>query len=171
MKCWVCHRQARGLGHTDNRHGVGHPRRYPIDWAFCSRRCQDAFHAMYGNWRQVVEGHKSLEEVHMVDPTDVEIAAMHRCLKPFGEAAGEIGFDLSLGSYSEAQALRVIEAIVTCWTESMVAHHEATKFPPVRGMAATPDPLINPLNDHPMDDPLAGLESDEPWRDEENKNT
>jgi len=50
MKCWVCKRQARGFGHTDNRHGVGHPRRYPIDWVFCSQRCQNAFHALYGNW-------------------------------------------------------------------------------------------------------------------------
>ena len=49
MKCWVCKRQARGYGHTDNRYGVGDPRRYPIDWVFCSRRCQDAFHALYGN--------------------------------------------------------------------------------------------------------------------------
>ena len=50
MKCWVCKRQARGFGHTDNRHGVGNPRRYPIDWVFCSQRCQNAFHALYGNW-------------------------------------------------------------------------------------------------------------------------
>jgi hypothetical protein len=50
MKCWVCKRQARGFGHTDNRH-QGDPRRYPIDWVFCSRRCQDAFHALYGNWK------------------------------------------------------------------------------------------------------------------------
>lgn len=56
MKCWVCKRQARGFGHTDNRHGVGNPRRYPIDWVFCSQRCQNAFHALYGNWLRVKEG-------------------------------------------------------------------------------------------------------------------
>ncbi len=56
MKCWVCKRQARGFGHTDNRHGVGHPRRYPIDWVFCTQRCQNAFHAQYGNWLRVKEG-------------------------------------------------------------------------------------------------------------------
>ena len=55
MKCWVCNRQARGFGHTDNRHGVGHPRRYPIDWVFCSKKCQDVFHAMYGNWQRVLD--------------------------------------------------------------------------------------------------------------------
>ena len=141
MKCWVCKRQARGYGHTDNRRGVGHPERYPIDWVFCSRRCQDAFHALYGNWARVKDGMKDIREVKVIDPSDVERAAMRKCLKAFGEAAGEIGFDKPLGQYDEAEALRVIDAIVTCYTEAMVEHHEATKYPPVRGMAPTPDPF------------------------------
>ena len=74
----------------------------------------------------------------------------------FGEAAGEIGFDKPLGSYSEAQALLVIDAIVTCYTDAMVEHHEETKFPPVRGMAPTPDPMANPFAD---------LEDDLPWEE------
>lgn len=77
----------------------------------------------------------------MIDPSDVELGAMKKCLKAFGEAADEIGFDKPLGDYAEAEALRVIDAIVTCYTQAMVAHHEATKYPPVRGMAATPDPF------------------------------
>ena len=97
MKCWVCKRQARGYGHTDNRHGVGDPRRYPIDWVFCSRRCQDAFHRLYGNWRQAKECRNDKTEVAMIDPSDVELASMRKCLKAFGEAAGEIGFDKPLG--------------------------------------------------------------------------
>jgi hypothetical protein len=141
MTCWVCKRQARGYGHTDNRHGVGDPRRYPLDWVFCSRRCQDVFHQMYGHWTRVQEGRVTKTEVAMIDPSDVELAAMRQCLKAFGEAAGEIGFAKPLGDYSEAEALRVIDAIVTCWSNAMVAHHEATKRPPVRGMASTPDPF------------------------------
>ena len=86
MKCWVCKRHARGYGHTDNRHGVGDPRRYPIDWVFCSRRCQDAFHALYGNWQRAKEGRIDKTEVAMIDPSDVELAAMRHCLKAFGEA-------------------------------------------------------------------------------------
>ena len=70
----------------------------------------------------------------MVDPTEFEQAAMRQCLRFFGEAASEIGFDKPLGQYSEAEALAVIEAIVTAWTEAMVAHHEASKYPPVRGI-------------------------------------
>ena len=31
-KCWVCKRQARGFGYSDNQYRVGNPRRYPVDW-------------------------------------------------------------------------------------------------------------------------------------------
>ena len=156
-KCWVCQRQARGFGHSDNRHRIGDPRRYPIDWGVCSRRCQDVFHTLYGNWLRVKDGGKRIEEVAMIDPSDVELAAMRKCLKSFGEAAGEIGFAKPLGDYSEAEALRVIDAIVTCYTDAMVEHHEETKFPPVRGMVPTSDPMANPFDD---------LEDDLPWEDE-----
>lgn len=158
MKCWVCKRQARGYGHTDNRHGVGDPRRYPIDWVFCSRRCQDTFHALYGNWLRVREGRADIKGVAMIDPSDAELAAMKKCLKAFGEAAGEIGFAKPLGDYAEAEAMQVIDAIVTCYTEAMVEHHETTKFPPVRGMAPASDPMASPFAD---------MEDDLPWLDRE----
>ena len=98
MKCWVCKRQARGFGHNDGRHKTGDPRRHPIDWVFCSRRCQDAFHALYGNWLRVKEGHANIKGVAMIDPSDVELAAMKKCLRSFGEAAVGIGFDKPLGA-------------------------------------------------------------------------
>lgn len=89
----------------------------------------------------------------MIDPSDVEIAAMKQCLKSFGEAAGEIGFEKPLGAYSEAEALRVIDAIVTRYTEAMVEHHDAAKHPPVRGLAKT------------VSDPFADIEDDLPWEE------
>ena len=92
----------------------------------------------------------------MIDPSDIELGAMRKCLKSFGEAASEIGFDKPLGHYSEAEALQVVDAIVTCYTEAMVEHHEATKFPPVRGMVPTADPMANPFAD---------LEDDLPWEE------
>lgn len=153
MKCWVCKRQARGYGHSDLRHAVGDARRYPIDWVFCSRRCQQVFHALYGHWLRVQEGHTPKTEVAMIDPSDVELAAMKKCLKAFGAAAERIGFDKPLGDYSEAEALQVIDAIVTCYTEAMVEHHEATKYPPVRGIK------------EPVSDPFADLEDDLPWEE------
>ncbi|MFN7159728.1 MAG: DUF6511 domain-containing protein [Erythrobacter cryptus] len=103
------------------------------------------------------EGYIDKQEVAMIDPSDVELAAMKKCLKAFGEAASEIGFDKPLSAYSEAEALAVIDAIVTCYTEAMVAHHEEAKFPPVRGLPPTPDPLANPFAD---------LEDDLPWESE-----
>lgn len=141
MKCWVCKRQARGLGHMDGRFKIADPRRYPIDWVFCSRRCQDAFHKLYGNWG---DARQFGREVAMIDPSDLEIASMRMCLKAFGEAAGEIGFEKPLGAYSEAEALRVIDAIVTCYTEAMVVAHEESKFPPMRGISA---PVSDPFAD------------------------
>lgn len=147
-KCWVCSRQARGLGHTDTRHGVGNPKRYPLDWVFCSRRCQDIFHKLYGNW---VEAQTFGEEVKMIDASDLERASMRQCLRAFGDVAADIGFDKPLGAYSEAEAMQVIDAIVTRYTEAMAVHHAQVKYPPVRGMTQT------------VDDPFADLEGDLPW--------
>ncbi|MBI5920955.1 MAG: hypothetical protein HY847_04805 [Betaproteobacteria bacterium] len=147
-KCWVCNRQARGFGHMDGRFKIADPRRYPLDWVFCSRRCQDAFHKLYGNW---VDARQNDKEVTMTDPSDMEIAAMRQCLKAFGEAAGEIGFDKPLGAYSEAEALQVIEAIVTGYTDAMLVAHEAAKYPPIRGLKET------------VSNPFADLADDLPW--------
>lgn len=157
MKCWICSRQSRGLRHADLRHRPSDPRHYPSDWVFCSRRCQDAFHLLYGNWTRAAQSDLPVGAT-MVDATPLEQAAMRLCLKFFGEAAGEIGFNKPLGDYSEAQALQVIEAIVTGYTEAMVAHHETTKLPPVRGLPHTPDPMaVSSAN------PFADMEDDLPW--------
>lgn len=140
MRCRVCYRQARGFGHLDIRFKVADPRRYPWDGVFCSRRCQTAFQRLY-HYRVAASGFGG--EVVMIDATEVERAALRACLKPFGEAAGVIGFDKPLGAYSEAEALAVIEAIVTGFTGAMVAHHAASRYPPLRGLpprdAATAD--------------------------------
>jgi hypothetical protein len=163
MKCWVCSRQARGFGHTENRHRVGDPRRYPIDWVFCSRRCQDAFHTLYGSWTRALD--QGLPpEAAMVDATLLENAAMRMCLKFFGEAAAIIGFDKPLGAYSEAEALSVIEAIVTAYVDEMAAQHERSKYPPVRMLGVTPvnDPIresVPPLSENPF----ADMVDDLPW--------
>ncbi|MGF2525874.1 DUF6511 domain-containing protein [Ralstonia pseudosolanacearum] len=121
MQCWVCRQQARGHRHSDLRFRVGDPRRHPPDWAFCSRRCQDAFHAMYGAWRKTEPplSESLTREAHMPETTAQQRAAMRRCLRPFGQVAGEIGFDKPLAHYAEEEALRVIGAIVSAYTEAM----------------------------------------------------
>ncbi|WP_430625179.1 DUF6511 domain-containing protein [Ralstonia pseudosolanacearum] len=121
MQCWVCRRQARGHRHSDLRFRVGDPRRHPPDWAFCSRRCQDAFHAMYGAWRKTEPplSESLTREAHMPETTAQQRAAMRRCLRPFGQVAGEIGFDKPLAHYAEEEAMQVIGAIVSAYTEAM----------------------------------------------------
>ena len=163
MKCWVCSREARGYGHTENRHRVGDVRRYPIDWVFCSRRCQDVFHKTYGNWTCALDDGLS-REAAMVDATPLEKAAMRMCLKFFGEAAAAIGFDKPLGAYSEAEALSVIEAVVTAYVDEMAAQHERTKYPPVRMPGTTPvnDPIRESLPPV-QENPFADMEDDLPW--------
>ena len=164
MKCWVCSRQARGFGHTDNRHRIADPRHYPIDWAFCSRRCQDVFHKLYGNWTRALDNGLPPEDA-MVDASPLERAAMCMCLKFFGEAAAAIGFDKPLGAYTEAEALTVIEAIVTAYVDEMAAQHERSKFPPVR-MPATAAQVNDPIRESapaPAANAFADLEDDLPW--------
>ena len=152
MKCLICTRHARGLGHSDNRFKLGEPRRYPMDWTFCSRRCQDAFHARYLAW---LKTDPKLEDVLMVDPTEFEQAALRQCLRFFGEAASEIGFDKPLGAYSEVEAMTVIDAIVTRYTEALTEHHEQANVAPVRGLPA----------EQIVKDPFADLKDDLPWED------
>jgi hypothetical protein len=137
MKCWVCSRQARGFGHVDLRFKVGHPKRYPIDWIFCSRRCQDCFHRLYAAGVRSLEREGALPAaadlgVGVIDPTEAELAAMQQCLKPLGEAASEIGMDRPLSSYTQQEALQLINAVVTTYVEAMVQEHERSKYPSVR---------------------------------------
>jgi hypothetical protein len=68
----------------------------------------------------------------VIDPTEAELAAMQQCLKPLGEAASEIGMDRPLSSYTQQEALRLINAVVTTYVEAMVQEHERSKYPPVR---------------------------------------
>ncbi|MGA4049099.1 DUF6511 domain-containing protein [Ralstonia nicotianae] len=121
MQCWVCRQQARGYRHSDLRFRVGDPRRHPPDWAFCSRGCQDAFHAMYGAWRETEPplSESLTREAHMPETTAQQRAAMRRCLRSFGQVAGEIGFDKPLAHYAEEEAMQVIGAIVSAYTEAM----------------------------------------------------
>jgi hypothetical protein len=117
----------------------------------------NTFHVMYGNWRRAREDGSLPKGALMIDPSDVELAAMRKCLRHFGEAAQSIGFDKPLGEYSEAQALSVIDAIVTGYSQAMADHHEATRFPPVHGMALAADPMSQPFadmaDDRPWDEP------------------
>ncbi|MGA3954060.1 DUF6511 domain-containing protein [Ralstonia nicotianae] len=155
MQCWVCRQQARGYRHSDLRFRVGDPRRHPPDWAFCSRRCQDAFHAMYGAWRETEPplSESLTREAHMPETTAQQRAAMRRCLRPFGQVAGEIGFDKPLAHYAEDEALRVIKVIVSAYAEAIALNAPSAQAASIGqrrsvGLSA---------------DAFADLEDDIPW--------
>ena len=57
---------------------------------------------------------------------------MQQCLKPLGEAASEIGMDRPLSSYTQQEALQLIDAVVTTYVEAMVQEHERSKYSSVR---------------------------------------
>lgn len=154
MKCWVCSREARGLGVSDTRYRPGDPRRYPIDWAFCSKHCQDLFMKFYS---VRVDAEEKGGKIPMIDATEYEQAAIRRCLKAFGEAATEIGFDKPLGQYDESEALKVCDAIVSCFVDAMAEGHASTAFPAVRGLPnVVTDPFTDMPDDLPWDEPQKG---------------
>ncbi|MGD7196424.1 DUF6511 domain-containing protein, partial [Ralstonia pseudosolanacearum] len=140
---------------SDLRFRVGDPRRHPPDWAFCSRRCQDAFHATYGAWRKTEPplSESFTREAHMPETTAQQRAAMRRCLRPFGQVAGEIGFDKPLAHYTEEEALRVIGTIVSSYVEAMALdapRAQATSMGQKRSVGLSADAF-------------ADLEDDIPW--------
>ncbi len=135
MECGACASAARGFGHADTRFQVGRAHRYPVDWVFCSQRCQGCFHKLYQAGVRFLnrgDARITVKEGEVIDPSEVEMAAMHRCLKPLGEAANEVGMDRALSTYSQEEALLLINAVVTTYVEAMVEAHEAGKYPPLR---------------------------------------
>ena len=113
MRCAVCHRQAKGYGWLNSRVPLSDPSRHNDKWVFCSRRCQDAF----CNLMNKTEG-------RMIDPSDMELAAMQSCLKPLGEFVGSIGMHRPLADYSRQEALTLIDVVVSAYQGRMLEEHE-----------------------------------------------
>ena len=113
MKCAVCHRTARGFGWFNPRVPRSDPSRYNDKWVFCSRRCQEAFSKLMNK-----------TEGRMIDPSDMEIAAMQSCLAPLGEYVGSIGMQRPLADYSRQEVLMLIDVVVTAYQDRMLQEHE-----------------------------------------------
>ena len=107
MKCWVCKRQARGYGHTDGRFQTADPRRYVLDWVFCSRRCQDAGSAI------------AQRNNGMIDKTAREARAIRDARTLFAEALTDLGLMEPFFHRSAEDIDRLIEAAVTGYIDSM----------------------------------------------------
>ena len=147
-----------GYGHTGQPSRCRQSRRYPIDWVFCLTTLPKRVSCAV---RQLAAGqgrsHRQTKGVAMIDPSDVELAAMKKCPKAFGEAAGEIGFTKPLGDYSGSRG-----AGGRSTPSSLLLHRgngrapRASKYPPGARYDACARPLANPFAD---------LEDDLPWEE------
>ena len=104
MKCAVCSRKAKGFGYFNPRLPRSDPRRYSDRWVFCSMRCQNAFCKLM-----------TKTEGQMIDPSEMELAAMRSCLAPLGEYVGSIGMQRPLADYSKDEVLMLIDVVVTAY--------------------------------------------------------
>ena len=116
-KCAVCARQAKGLGYFNPRLPRSDPRRYSDRWVFCSMRCQNAFSKLMARLTQ-------FQEDAVIDPSDMEIAAMRSALGPLGEYVASIGMDRPLADYGKDEVLRLVEVVVDAYQAHMLAEHE-----------------------------------------------
>ena len=60
----------------------------------------------------------------MIDPSDMELAAMQACLLPLGEYVGAIGMERPLSDYSREEVLTLIDVVVTAYQNQMIEEHE-----------------------------------------------
>ena len=117
MRCAVCSRQARGFGYFNSALPRADPRRLLDRWVFCSMRCMDAF-------SKVMERLTGLREGAVLDPTDLEIAAMRAALSPLGDYVASIGMERPLADYAKAEVLRLVEVVVDAYQAHMLLEHE-----------------------------------------------
>ena len=129
MRCWACGQPARGFGHLDLRHPPANPRRYPHRWAFCSRRCQDAFHQLYDTRRR--QQPASIEElIPVILPLSPD--AQRACLRALGSTAERVGFAVPLAQYSQTQAQQVIDAVIHAYERHQQSQSRALSgLPPL----------------------------------------
>ena len=113
MKCAICSRKAKGYGWFNPRLKPSDPNRYSDKGVFCSRRCQDAFCLLM-----------TKTEARMIDPSDMELAAMRACLSPLGEYVGSIGMERPLADYTREEVLTLIDVVVTAYQDQMIEEHE-----------------------------------------------
>lgn len=76
-------------------------------------RCQDTFARLMDK-----------TEEQMIDPSEMEVAALHSCLPPLGEYVGSIGMDRPLADYGKAEVLRLVEVVIDAYQAHLLLEHE-----------------------------------------------
>ena len=121
MTCAVCSRQARGFGYFNSAqrrpNSGGLVCEIPDRWVFCSMRCLNAFSS-------VMERLTSVKEGAVIDPTDLELAAMRAALAPLGDYVSTLGMDRPLADYRKEDVLRLVEVVVDAYQAHMLDAHE-----------------------------------------------
>ena len=117
MTCAICSRQARGFGCFNPALPRSNPRRYSDRWVFCSMRCMNAY-------VRLMDRITSLQEDAVIDPSDMEVAAIGAALIPLGEYVASIGMDRPLADYRKEEVLRLIEVVVDAFQAHMLEEHE-----------------------------------------------
>jgi hypothetical protein len=117
LRCAICYRQAKGFGWQAPHNRI----HLQIDMApalrqrftFCSMRCQAAFSRIV-----------TRTEGRMIDPSELEMAALQSCLAPLGDYVGALGMDRPLADYSKREVQGLIETIISAYQEYMIDAHE-----------------------------------------------
>ncbi len=117
MKCAICSREARGFGYFNSALCRSDPRRYSDRWVFCSMRCMNAF-------SKVMKQLTSVQVDAVIDPSDLELAAMRAALAPLGDFVSTIGMDRPLADYRKEEVLRLVEVVVDAYQAHMLDEHE-----------------------------------------------
>ncbi|MCM8623154.1 MAG: DUF6511 domain-containing protein [Candidatus Accumulibacter sp.] len=60
----------------------------------------------------------------MIDPCEMELAAMKSCLPPLGEYVASLGMERPLADYGKAEVLRLVEVVVDAYQAHMLLEHE-----------------------------------------------
>ena len=60
----------------------------------------------------------------MIDPSEMELAAMRSALAPLGDYVASIGMDRPLADYGKAEVLRLVEVVVDAYQAHMLLEHE-----------------------------------------------
>ena len=60
----------------------------------------------------------------MIDPSEMELAALKSCLPPLGEYVASIGMTRPLADYGKAEVLRLVEVVVDAYQAHMLLEHE-----------------------------------------------
>ena len=113
MKCLICTRQARGFGYLQPYIPRGDPGRESAQWVFCSMRCLNVF------CLQMQQTGDS-----MIDPSEMERAAMGSCLLPLWDCIEKFGSTRPLAAYSKEEVLVLVEVVVTAYQQYMTEEHE-----------------------------------------------